>query len=311
MTDVTLTTFDAVPYLSVPLLNARSLISLSLALEALMPADRSDPVEHAAKQQAREREALEQVLDSRTRAVPEQILAGETELDIAVDGAWVYTRDGLRQRQIYARPGFKTLAAAQGEGAVIDYAAQVDAAERAAALYKRLFGAEGLSFLRTRYPEQGAATASLLRIIEEDGLAQELDALVGPGTVAMLKDLQVRYEAMVEARAARERGGGDGLKQQSARLRQAISLYALSLCGTVDAKHPETVAQVADALRPILNSRAEQRRPGSGGAVEDMDDAGEGEDAELPDDEDTPEAEGDAPGDANEAEDAALEAASA
>lgn len=265
VTDVTLTTFDAVPYLTVPLLNARSLVSLSLALEALIPVDRGDPVEHAAGQLGREREALEQVLDSRTRAVPEQVLAGETELDIAVDGAWVYTRDGLRQRQIYARPGFQTLADAQAESPVVDYAARVDAAERAATLYERLFGSEGLSFLRTKYPEQGAAMASLLRIIEEDGLAQELDALVGVGTVAMLNDLQARYEAMIEARAARERGVGYGLKQQSARLRQAISLYALSLCGTVDAKHPETVAQIEDALRPILNFRAELRRGGGAG----------------------------------------------
>jgi hypothetical protein len=185
------------------------------------------------------------------------IVADEAGLDGAGDGAWVDLRDRLQARTIYARPGFVKLAA--DPTSKVDYAALVDRAARASALSKRLFGAEGLGFLRNRYSAQVTATANILQIIEEDGLADEINDVVGDDLLEVLQDLQVRYQAMVNARAAREQGNSQDLKLLSGALRQAIGLYTMAVLGMIDREKPATLTLVEASLRPILNYRAESK----------------------------------------------------
>ena len=260
-------TFEPTTYLALPILTARGLHSLGNALSAAAPKLRPPPVESALESVVEHCDELNEALVGRRREGVAELLTDEADLDGAGDGGWVDFRDRLRARTIYARPGFVKLAA--DPNSKVDYGALVERATRAAALSKRLFDAEGLSFLRTRYSVQVTATANILQIIEEDGLTDEINDVIGDDVLEVLQDLQGRYQTMVNARAARERGNSQDLKQLSVQVRQAIELYAIAVLGMIDRKKPETLGIVEDSLRPILNYRAEVRSgrsPGSDGA---------------------------------------------
>jgi hypothetical protein len=263
MFDPAIISFDPSRFFTLPPLTAQSTVALSHSLYECAPKARPQPVEAALGQLEVDTTELESGIDNRRRGGSSLMLSAEANLDGAGDGAWLDLRDRLRCAMIYARPGFVTLAA--DVDAKVDYAARVDRAARAGVLMKRLFGRDGLSFLRYKYTDQVVAMASLLRIITEDGLAAEIDAVLGEGTVALLQDLQWRYEAMVNNRTARERLDADDLKARMMRVRQAIQIYAITVMGTINPADPKTIAAVEDALRPIIHFRAQGLRGRSGG----------------------------------------------
>lgn len=286
MSDPALISFDPARFFTLPPLTAQATVALSHSLDECAPKVRPEPVEAALGRLEVSTAELELGIDNRRRGGSSLMLSAEANLDGAGDGGWVDCRDRLRCAMIYGRPGFVTLAAEVD--AKVDYAARVDRAARAGVLMERLFGRDGLTFLRYKYTDQVVATASLLRIITEDGLAAELNAVTGEDTVGLLQDLQWRYEAMVNNRTARERLDADDLKARMMRVRQAIQIYAITVMGTVNPADPKTIAAVEDALRPIIHFREQGLRGrsvgGDGGEIEEGDglgEAGEGEPVEV------------------------------
>lgn len=76
----------------------------------------------------------------------------------------------------------------------------------------------------------------------------------------MLRRCQVRYEAMVQARAVRLGGASANLRVFWMRLRQLIVRYAGAVITMLDESKPETLEVVEAALLPMLTIRAVQTR---------------------------------------------------
>lgn len=256
-------TVDLALYLNIPYMSARATLSLGNALrDNAPPADlRPEQVEHALEDMLEMMGLLETAFDGRLRGASSEVLAEEGELDGADDTGWVDLRDRLRTRARYDHPGFHRLAA--DASAKVDYGALVSRAKRAKILLVKLFAGEGLAVLRRSYAEQSVSTASILRVIEEDGLDKEIAEVLGDAQVVpVLRDLQERYEEMVAVRSAREDASED-IKALRARLRGAMQLYAVTVLGMINPKQPETVAIVEQSLRPMINFRDRFVRSGS------------------------------------------------
>lgn len=128
-------------------------------------------------------------------------------------------------------------------------------AESAGQLLQILFP-EGLGFLKLTYAEQAAHTAALLRRIDEDGLAKDLDAVCGPEFLRHVRTLQPRYDAMVQAQLT-QRDGGPDLAGQVRALARAIVTYATRVAATVEDDDAKTLAKAREALRPLDQFRSQ------------------------------------------------------
>ena len=128
--------------------------------------------------------------------------------------------------------------------------------QRASTLLRQLFGDSGLSFLRDNYPAQLAAMRILIKRIDEDKLAREIDELCGPEFLDHIRMLLPRYERMVHGVLNRETGVGENLNAHRMGLQKAISSYASAVCGTVDDSDESTIELAIQALAPLDNLRA-------------------------------------------------------
>lgn len=156
---------------------------------------------------------------------------------------------------------------------------RVPEALRASILLVTLFGTDGLMFLREAYPVQWSTMDTLLKRIDADGLAKELDDLAGPVFLAQIRHVHPRYSAMVQAMLKRDTSSGQNLLDQVRAMQRAIVEYATKVAATVDEDDPETVDVARDALRAIEQLREMSGRrvaPGnSGGSTTGGTDGGE------------------------------------
>lgn len=142
-------------------------------------------------------------------------------------------------------------------------------ATRARALASKLFGAEGLAFTQQAYPEQAESMGEILRLIDQDGLGDELDALLGPQLLVALRACQAQYEAMVETRMTRDDRKSTDLARLRGKLQRAIARYSSAVLTLLDESEPSTLTLVLTALRPFEIHRAQQGTSKATGAGED------------------------------------------
>jgi hypothetical protein len=111
--------------------------------------------------------------------------------------------------------------------------------------------------------------ATILGMIEADGLRPELEAVVGPELPRLLETMQVHYENMVATRMSRENRPGDNLRELRAKLRWRIDHYKGAVESLLDPDDPKSYEIVERALRSLvlLNERMS-----TGGTVEEVDD---------------------------------------
>lgn len=133
-------------------------------------------------------------------------------------------------------------------------------AERARALSTRLFGAEGLAFIRLPYPAQAQSMASILRLIDEDDLASDIDELAGPEIMVALVACQAQYEAMVKTRMSRADRRSAHFGVLGGKLRRLLARYVSAVLTLLDEDDPESLDVVVTALQPIEVLRAQLSR---------------------------------------------------
>jgi hypothetical protein len=234
--------FDPTVYTRAPVINVSSGITLAQALVQACPKNAEAGVKKAAKH---------------LKATAEQALADMTErnkqlgtfteddsrvLDNEADRAWGALRMRLQARTMI------------GEH-------DAAGAKRAADLDFTLFqGSSG--FLNAEYAVQSSKMSAILKHVDDEGLAVELDHLAGTGFLAAVREVQPRYEAMVKERLRRDKASGRNLGTTVRALQTAIVHYATKVCGTVDLDDEPSAEAVRLALLPILNHRQSAARPG-------------------------------------------------
>lgn len=284
MPSITFETFDPTPYQRAPRLNILRSLALGRALLQTKPEEPSQTVARKATMLTRALDEGDAAIDARRRdSVPVDI-AGETSFDALTDALWAVLRDGLQALAGFGHDGLPRLAKGLGKQTTVGkaVASAQGKAKRARALSAKLFGSEGLSFTKVQFPEQAQAMASILRVIEDDGLAPEIEALLGAEIIVLLRACQPLYEAMVDTRLQRDDRKSSDLGKARNKVMRAIAGYTTAVLTMLDEDEPESLQVVLAALRPLEALREAASSGGAsaaedGGALED-DGATEAED---------------------------------
>jgi len=97
--------------------------------------------------------------------------------------------------------------------------------------------------------------ATILRTITEEGLEKEVNEIIGPELLTAVREVQPRYEAMVDERLRRDKASGQNLFETIRAIQAAIVNYAGKVIGAIEHDDPATVETARIALLPILNHR--------------------------------------------------------
>lgn len=230
--------FDPSQYVRAPIITASSGVTLALALVAATPSGAPANVKKAQKRLKSIAEQAGDNLAARNRDLGVYKEEDSRDLDNEADRVW----GGFRMRL----------------QAMAMLPATFPKAVRAAELDARLFP-EGGEFLKAEYAVQGPRMAAILQRIDEDKLATELDAIVGPEFLEAIRDVQPRYEAMLTERLRRDKAMGQNLLETTRGLQAAIVSYATKVIATIDDEEPASVEAVRVALLPITNFREATR----------------------------------------------------
>lgn len=127
----------------------------------------------------------------------------------------------------------------------------------------RLFGSDGLEFLKLPYPSQ--LTQMKVRMVpidgdsqgkdKEPGLAERIDAIAGPLYLANIRARIAEYDAMVHNKSTTV-ANQESLLPHLQTLRTAITHFATLAIATVRLAQPETIEAARALLTPIDNARA-------------------------------------------------------
>ncbi len=124
-------------------------------------------------------------------------------------------------------------------------------AKRAEEIVASLFGESGLSFLTERYPEQHAIAESILRRIDTESLAVDIDRIAGPEFLANVRTQHVVYGNMVATMLKRENALSEDLSEHVHAMGQGLVAYATKVLASVEDDKPATIKAAHAALRPI------------------------------------------------------------
>jgi hypothetical protein len=239
--------FDSSPYSHAPTITVSTGITLSRALVSACPKDGPANVKKACKHLASTADEAEGHLTARNRALGVFSDEDSRTLDNEADRAW----GGLRLRL---------------QGLSMLDPKRFPKATAAAELEVKLFP-NGTGFLGAEYVEQSTSMSTILRLVDEDGLQKSVDTLAGPEFLTALRNVQPRYEAMVQERLRRDAAMGQNLLETVRDLQAAILNYAQKVIGMVEHDDASTVDVVKKALRPI-DAHREALAKGGGAAAE-------------------------------------------
>lgn len=221
-------------------------IVLARALVAACPDIMPPPVKKAVKHLAKVAANAEKAWADRQRDLGVVPDASSRALDQEADGAWGNLRDRLVAYAGLPRGLFPRSARAQE-------------------LVDSIFGVTGLVFLRDTYVLQWSAMSMLLKRIDDEGLAADVDKLAGPEFLQHIRNVHPRYEAMVQTSLQRETGQTN-LLEHVRLIQRAVVSYATRVCGTVEEDDDTTAETARDALAAIEKMRltASNKRGGAG-----------------------------------------------
>jgi hypothetical protein len=287
MPPVTFETFDPTPYQRAPRLNILKTLALGRALVQAMPEEPSEAVERTAASLERMLDEGDEAVDTRRQESVPVDLAAEVAFDGVADGLWGVFRNRLDALGGFEHEGLPRVAEGHGKRSVVALAvaAAQDKAARARKLSTRLLGGEGLAFTKTQFAEQAQAMASILRVIDKDGLAGEIDELVGPESLILLRACQPKYEAMVETRLTRDARKSGDLGKVRGKVMRAVARYTNAVLTMLDESKPESLEVVIAALRPLDQLRA-GAAVGAASVAEPVAEVGLGDGADEDEDED-------------------------
>jgi len=228
--------FDPTLYTRAPILTIATAITLGRALVEGCPQGAPLEVKKAAKKLKNVTDAAQDAWAARQREQGEGSEEDSRLIDQVADNVWSAARSRL---QAYALLPVKDF----------------PKAARAGELVVKLFGGDGLSFLKEAYPVQLSSMSTLLQRIDEEGLAEEINELAGPEFLQAIRKVLPRYKAMVNAMLKRDEASGQNLLEHVRAVQRAVVVYATKVCATVDDDDEGSIKAAEEALRPIVKLR--------------------------------------------------------
>lgn len=130
-------------------------------------------------------------------------------------------------------------------------------ASRAAELVSSLFGDDGLSFLKEKYPVQWAVADTVLKRIDDEQLHNDINRIAGSEFLENVRKRHVEYGAMVQRLLTKGSGESVNLSHEVHALGRAIVAYATQICASADDddSSPEMILMARCALKPLDNFR--------------------------------------------------------
>jgi hypothetical protein len=239
--------FDTSQYLRAPRLDVPQAFALAVALLHALPKAAGVGVHRAAKALNKVTVALQILWSARERALTAEKPFDKVVVDNRVDTAW----GALKLRiSSYAMlpPALYPLAA------------------RAEVLDKSLFP-RGMTFLKDAMEAEWAASDELLKRIDTDHLAVEIDTIAGADFLIEIRAAHLEYGqalGITEAHGAVE--SVEALLPPLRAVTQAIADYALQIVATVDREDAASIKVARDALLPMDRYReGAARRASKGG----------------------------------------------
>jgi hypothetical protein len=225
--------FDPTPYVRPPVLDVASGVALGIALLTGMPKSAPDGARKAARKLRKGVEELQSAWAASGRS------SGPSErrpADIRVDKAWA---------ALHARlDAYSSLPADEHPNA-----------RRAGELVDIIYP-EGLQFLTLPYAMEWAEGEKRLKLIDEEGIGAEIDALAGPEFLAEVRKAHKIYgEAIGVTKPAGEEATVN-LVDPLRSVGRAITEYALQLI-PLAAESSASADVVRGALRPIDEHRSD------------------------------------------------------
>jgi hypothetical protein len=262
MIPVTFESFDPSNYQRMGRLDILEALALGRALSELCPRDASPQVDRIADKLEHLVSEGETMLTTRRRESAPTDHTMEVLLDALADSLWSTLRNRLDGWSVFEHRGMANVLSVHVKRTATAAALALarKKAERARALSGRLFGAEGLAFIRLPYPAQARSMASILRLIEEDGLAPAIDELAGPEIMVALAACQTQYESMVKVRLSRTDRKTTHFGMLGGKLRRVLARYVSAVLTLLDEDEPESLALVLAALQPIEALRIQASR---------------------------------------------------
>lgn len=242
---------DPALYARAPIMTVEGGITLSRVLAEACPALMPSSVKKAAKRLVETAEAAQVAHTARKKALGKGTDEDSRPIDRAGDNSWSALRGRLQSYTLLPEATYPD-------------------ARRASEILANLFGEGGLSFLTESYPEQYAIAESVLRRIDGEGFATDIDRIAGKEFLANVRTQHVAYGKMVAGLLQREAALTEDLGEHVRAMGEELVDYATKVLATVERDEPATITRARTALRPIDAFReATQKRPSGGNAVEE------------------------------------------
>lgn len=243
MSDMSLAPPDPSLYVRPPVMTLAGGITLCRVVADACPAAMPWFVKKGAVRLAEVAEAAHHAHNSRKKALAKEHDDDVRAIDKTADRSWSALRGRLEMYTLLPADAFPD-------------------AKRAEEILASLFGEMGLLFLTTRYPEQHAVADALLRRIDEESLADDIDRIAGKDFLANVRAQHATYGTFVAALFQREDALSQDLADHVRAMGQALVDYATKVLASIDRDHPSTILAAQVALRPIDVFRdSSQARP--------------------------------------------------
>jgi len=241
---------DPAQYARAPVMTVEGAITLARVVAESCPKSMPAAVKKAAKRIADAAEAAQVAYTLRKKSLGKGTDEDSRPIDRAGDNSWGALRGRLQAYALLPENTYPD-------------------AKRAAEILASLFGEAGLSFLTESYPEQYAIAESVLRRIDDEAFAADIDRIAGKEFLENIRVQHVAYGKMVAALLQRETALTEDLGEHVRTIGQELVDYATKVIATVERDKPATITTARAALRPIDAFReATQKKPG-GAATED------------------------------------------
>ena len=248
-----------------PRLDVRQGVALAIALLSALPGGAPDGVKRAGRRLRKATVALQKAWSKRERAASAVKPAEKAKIDNRVDIAWGSLK--MRLDAASALP-------------VETYPKAIRAQEIVGALFPK-----GLGFLSIPMEAEWSVSDELVKRIEDDGLAADIDALAGPEFLAEVKAAHLVYgEVLGITRAKAHPAEMTALTEPLREVGRAIGDYTLQVLATADRERPDTIEGARAALHPLDRYREGAARRAGGKSDKGESDGPEvGVDTPVPD----------------------------
>ncbi len=237
-----LETPDPRNYAHAPQMTVEGGITLCRVLADASPTTISSSVKKAVKRLQEVAEAAQFAYTLRRKALGKTAPEDARPIDRNADNSWGALRARLQAYAMLPRDTYPD-------------------AQRAVEILHSLFGESGLSFLTESYPEQYAFADTVIKRIDGENLATDIDRLTGKEFLENVRTQHAAYGNMVKAVLQREEALTDDLNDHVRAMGQEIVDYSMKVLASIDRDKPATIMTARAALRPIDAFReATQRR---------------------------------------------------